>query len=118
VLVPKLAHAGLALAIGLGACLNALMLLITLRRRGVYQPRPGWPVFMLRLVPALLVLAAILIYADGRLDWIALQAHSGQRALWLTAVLGGSLLGYFGMLFLCGFRPRDFTRRRAPASAK
>ena len=42
-LVPLLAHAGLALAIGLGACLNALALLIGLLRRGVYRPRPAGP---------------------------------------------------------------------------
>ena len=38
-LVPLLAHAGSALAIGLGACLNALALLIGLLRRGVSPPR-------------------------------------------------------------------------------
>src|SRR5690606_29078850 len=56
-LVPALAHAGLALAIGLGATLNALALLIGLRRRGLYQPQAGWPAFVLRLVPGLGALA-------------------------------------------------------------
>ena len=36
-LVPRLAHAGLALSIGLGATLNALWLLLGLLRRGSYQ---------------------------------------------------------------------------------
>ena len=54
-LVPLLAHAGLA--IGLGACLNALALLIGLLRRGVYRPAPGWTRFALRLLPALAALA-------------------------------------------------------------
>lgn len=44
ILVPWLAHAGLALAIGLGACINALALLTGLRRRGVYRPGAGWGV--------------------------------------------------------------------------
>ena len=82
-LVPLLAHAGLALAIGLGACLNALALLIGLLRRGVYRPAPGWTRFALRLLPALAGLAGLLAYADGRIDWIALQAHAGLRAAWL-----------------------------------
>ena len=112
-LVPLKAHAGLALAIGLGACLNALALLIGLRRRGVYQPTPGWGRFALRLIPALAALAALLIYADGRIDWIGLQAHSGQRALWLGGVLVACSAVYFGMLLLFGFRPRDFGRRPA-----
>ena len=67
-LVPLLAHAGLALAIGLGACLNALALLIGLLRRGVYRPAPGWTRFALRLLPALAALAGLLAYADGRID--------------------------------------------------
>ena len=41
VFVPIFAHAGLALAIGLGACLNALLLFVGLRRKGVYRPRAG-----------------------------------------------------------------------------
>jgi len=111
ILVPRLAHAGLALAIGLGACLNALMLLILLLRRGVYRPGAGWGVFVLRLLPALLAMAAVLVYADRHLNWIALQAHSGERALWLAAVLVGSAATYGAVLLLCGVRPRDFKRR-------
>jgi putative peptidoglycan lipid II flippase len=117
VLVPRLAHAGLALAIALGACLNALLLLTMLHKRGVYRPSPGWPIFLLRLLPALAALTAILLYADTRLDWIALQAHSWSRAALLGAVLGASVIAYFGILFVCGFRPRDFTRRSAPVPA-
>ncbi|MBO1113093.1 murein biosynthesis integral membrane protein MurJ [Bordetella petrii] len=112
-LVPALAHAGLALAIGLGATLNALALLVGLRRRGTYQPAPGWPLFLLRLLPALAALALVLAYADQRLDWVALQAHPGQRALWLAAVLAASGAAYFAALFTCGFRLRDFGRRHA-----
>jgi len=110
-LVPLLAHAGLALAIGLGACLNALALLIGLRRRGVYQPGPGWTVFALRLLPALAALAGLLWYADDRIDWLALQSHAGLRAAWLGGVLAASGVVYFGMLLLFGFRLKDFGRR-------
>jgi putative peptidoglycan lipid II flippase len=117
VLVPKLAHAGLALAIALGACLNAFLLLAVLYKRGVYRPGTGWLPFALRLVPALAALAALLLYADARLDWIALQAHSWRRVALLAAVLGASMATYFGILVLCGFRPRDFTRRPAVAPA-
>src|SRR5690606_32529191 len=42
--VPLFAHAGLALSISVGASLNALMLLVGLRRRRSYIPQPGrWP---------------------------------------------------------------------------
>lgn len=113
VFVPLLAHAGLALAIGLGACANALALLVGLRRRGVYAPAAGWGRFILRLLPALAALAAVLCWAQSRIDWIGLQVHAGQRAAWLAAVLAASALAYFALLFAAGFRLRDFTRRGA-----
>src|SRR5690606_31484150 len=49
-LVPWLAHAGLALSIGLGALLNAGLLTKTLRSRGVYHPGAGWHRFLLRAI--------------------------------------------------------------------
>jgi putative peptidoglycan lipid II flippase len=113
ILVPWLAHAGLALSIGLGASANALTLVVLLRRRGLYAPLAGWSGFCLRLLPALAALAAVLLAADRYLDWIALAAHPGIRAAWLAAVLALAVLAYFSALFLFGFRPRDFTRRRA-----
>ena len=41
----KLQHAGLALAIGLGACINAGLLYYQLRRHKIFQPQPGWADF-------------------------------------------------------------------------
>jgi putative peptidoglycan lipid II flippase len=67
----------------------------------------------LRLLPALAALAALLWYVDGKIDWIALQAHPGLRVAWLAGVLAASGAVYFGMLLLFGFRPRDFGRRPA-----
>lgn len=113
VFVPTLAHAGLALAIGLGATINALALLIGLRRRGVYRPEAGWLLFILRMLPALAALAAVLWFADTCLDWVALQSHPAHRAFWLAAVLFACGVAYFSTLFIFGFRPRDFARRRA-----
>lgn len=112
IFVPRYAHAGLALSIGLGASVNALLLVILLRRRKLYEPQPGWWSFGFKITPALAALAAVLWTADQHLDWVALGAHPGQRVLWLGAVLLASGLAYFAALFLCGFRPIDFTRRR------
>src|SRR5690606_28561879 len=50
--VPLFAHAGLAVSISVGACLNALLLLIGLRRRGSYVPQPGWRRFGLQVAVA------------------------------------------------------------------
>ena len=108
--VPYLAVAGLALSIGLGACLNATFLYWGLRRRGIYTPKPGWLKFFLRLLPALAVMGGVAAYGATRIDWIAMQAHPLLRAgtLGLLICLCGA--AYFGTLLLAGFRFRDFKR--------
>lgn len=108
--VPLFQHAGLALAIGLGACLNAAMLFVGLRVRGVYRPRDGWLGFALRLAAALVVLGAFLAWSGARFDWLAMQATPGRRIATLGAiVVAGSAL-YFATLFAAGLRPRDLRR--------
>lgn len=112
ILVPQFAHAGLALSIGLGASVNALLLVILLCRRKLYQPASGWLSFGLRIVPALAIMSFVLWMADQKLDWVALGANPGMRVLWLCGVMVASALAYFFALFAFGFRPIDFTRRR------
>jgi len=109
--VPQLGHAGLALSIGVGALVNAACLLIGLRRNGAYTPSPGWAMFMLRVLLATTVLAAMLAWAARRIDWIGLAAHAGWRVGLLAAVLLGVALLYFALLALAGLRPRQFMRR-------
>lgn len=110
VLVPHLAHAGLALAIGLGALLNAAWLLVGLLRRRAYRPQPGWGRFALQVLVGAAALA-------GYLGWLA-QAyawtHPGarvERAAVLAAGVAGAALVYFGVLALTGLRLRQFVRK-------
>ena len=109
--VPWLGHAGLALSIGLGALVNAGLLLGGLLRRGVYRPQSGWAGFAARVLLANVALAAGLAWAAQGIDWIGLQAQWAQRAGAVAAVLGGVALLYFAVLGLCGLRPRQFMRR-------
>jgi putative peptidoglycan lipid II flippase len=111
-LVPWLAHTGLALAIGLGACLNALALYIGLRRKKIYQPASGWGVFLLRQTCALLVMAVPLWLAANQIDWIALQPTPWLRVLWLLVALAFSGTCYLLTLLGLGMRLKHF--RRAP----
>jgi putative peptidoglycan lipid II flippase len=111
VLVPWLGHAGLALSIGLGALVNAGLLLGGLLRGRIFVPHPGWLAFAWRVVLATAALSGALWWAERRIDWIALQAHEGQRAALMAAVVAGGMLLYFAVLALCGVRPRDFRRR-------
>ncbi|MGL6109956.1 MAG: murein biosynthesis integral membrane protein MurJ [Rubrivivax sp.] len=109
--VPWIGHAGLALSIGLAALVNATWLLAGLRRAGVYQPLPGWGLFMLRVTLACAALGGLLAWAARAVDWIGLQAHWGQRAGWMAAVLAGAALTYFAVLLASGLRMSHFRRR-------
>ncbi|MBC7941596.1 MAG: murein biosynthesis integral membrane protein MurJ [Chitinophagaceae bacterium] len=110
-LVPWLGHAGLALSIGLGALINAGLLLGGLLRQKVFRPRPGWRRFCLQVSVANLVLGGVLFWAGRHIDWVGLQPQGLLRAGWLAAVLAGVAMMYFGVLAACGLRPREFIRR-------
>jgi putative peptidoglycan lipid II flippase len=111
VLVPWLQHAGLALSIGLGACLNALWLLIGLMRRGSYRPAPGWGLFATRILAASSLLAVFLLLAASAVDWTGLRSHSLQRIGLMALVLLGSSAIYFVALRLFGLPLRPLLRR-------
>ncbi len=107
-----LGHAGLALSIGLAACLNAAILFYQLRKQGIYHPQPGWWAFLLKLALALTTLAAFLFLASGS-DQAWLQNNlSGRIAHLGLLVIGGASL-YFAALGLLGFRFAHFKRRAA-----
>ena len=108
--VPIFALAGLALSIGLGACLNAGFLYWGLRRRGIFTPRPGWQMFLLKLAGALCLMGGTALWLAAQFDWITLQAHPAYRAGALTATLVACAIIYFGALVAMGFRPTDFKR--------
>lgn len=111
-LIGPLKHAGLALAISLGACLNAGLLYALLRRRGVYRPQPGWAVFALKLAVAVVVMSAVLYVTTGSaFEWLA--ATASHRVLWLAAVVALGAASYFATLWALGFRLRQFTHRGA-----
>ncbi len=107
-----LQHAGLALAIGLGGCLNAALLYRKLRQAQVYRPEPGWGQFMLKLAAAIVVMCAVVAGVAGEAQWW-LEAQATARAARLAAVVLLGAGGYFAALWLFGFRLRDFVRRAA-----
>ncbi len=105
-------HAGLALAIGLGACLNAGMLYYKLRQYNIYAPQPGWSVFALKITLAVVAMSVCLWFTAGdTVLWLA--AGPSAKVVRLVAVVMLGTTAYFGALWLFGFRPRDFVRRAA-----
>ena len=111
VLVPRMAHAGLALSIGLGALVNALWLLIGLLRRGSFQPAPGWGLFGAQVAAASLLLGALLSWVSAYFPWIALGDAGGKRVLLLAAWMAVAAVLYFGVLRMAGLRVGSLVRR-------
>ena len=111
VFVPWLGHAGLALAIGMGALLNALLLLMGLLRSGAYRPRPGWLAYILRITLACVALGGALAWAAQAIDWIGLQSRWGWRVAAMAATLPAAALLYFGSLWALGLKWSSFMRR-------
>ena len=110
--IGPLQHAGLALATGLGSCLNAGLLYYLLRKRGIHQPQSGWLMFLLRLLLAVGAMGTLLWYVagDGKL-WQALSIGGRVwRLTWVVALGAGT---YFAVLWLLGFRLADFKRHEA-----
>ena len=110
--IGPLKHAGLALAIGLGACLNAWLLYLMLRKQNIYTPQAGWLVFLLKVGVSVIAMAAALHFAMGpAATWLAATWQ------WKLGMLAGMvLLGvavYGACLLALGFRLRHFSIRGA-----
>ncbi|MGQ5524897.1 murein biosynthesis integral membrane protein MurJ [Chitinimonas sp. PSY-7] len=109
-LIGPLAHAGLALSISLAACLNAGLLYLGLLKHKIYQPQPGWLVFLGKLTIAVGLMALALWGLEQVLGtWHGLPNRilAGK----LSVLIGTGALVYFAVLVALGFRPRDFSRR-------
>ena len=110
--IGPLKHAGLSLSIGLAACLNASLLYWQLRKQNIFTPQAGWGRFLIRLIIAVLVMAAALF---GMLyvmpDWA--QGNMAHRLIRLMVVVVVGVVAYFATLALLGFRVKDFARRIA-----
>ena len=106
----QLHHAGLALSIGLGACMNSAMLFYFLRKRDIYQPEPGWAKFFVKITLAVCALGIVLWFGMGTTDsW--LNSGGWARIGRLALLVVGGIAVYFTSLAVLGFRPRDFSKR-------
>ncbi len=99
-------HLALGIASALSSYLNLGLLWYWLGKTGVYQRRPGWGGYVLRLVLACAAMTAVLL---ALLHW--LPGFTGldkwQRIGCLTLLVGGGGLTYLLAMVAMGFRPRD-----------
>jgi putative peptidoglycan lipid II flippase len=108
--IGPLKHAGLSLSIGLAACLNASLLYWQLRKQDIFQPQPGWRIFLIKLFVAVIAMSAALI----GMMWLMPAWDVGgmaYRLARLAAVVAAGVIAYFAVLGLLGFRVKEFARR-------
>jgi putative peptidoglycan lipid II flippase len=108
-----LRHTGLALSIGLGACLNAGLLYYHLRRHDIYRPQPGWFLFLFKLAAAVTLMALALWLVGTRVPGVWLHGGILARALYLSGFILAGAGAYFAALWLMGFRLREYVRHGA-----
>jgi putative peptidoglycan lipid II flippase len=110
IFIGQFKHAGLALAIGLGACLNASLLYYHLRKGNYYKPHAGWGQFLIKLFVALVLMGLTLFYLKGD-STLWLEFSISKRLIYLVMlILAGSVV-YFGSLWMMGLRLQSFIRR-------
>lgn len=108
--IGPLAHAGLALSIGIAGCINAGLLFWQLRKKNYYQPAKGWGIFLLRLALAVGMMAVVLY---GLLQvmpvWEKGTMLSRLFRLAVVCLIGGA--SYFITLGLLGLRLHHFSKQ-------
>ena len=108
-LVFPLAHAGLALATSLSACLNAGLLLWILRREKGFVAGPGWPGFLGVIFLALAVMAlGLVFFVPGQPSWF--QWNMYERAVNAVLCTVAGALAYFATLRLAGIRWQNLAK--------
>ena len=108
--IVPLQHAGLALAISVGACINAGLLFWQLRSQKLFVAQPGWAKYLFKLVLAVAVMSAVLL---GLMQLMPAwdHGHMLERFLRLGGLVVAGVLAYFGMLLVLGMRLKDFARK-------
>ncbi len=115
-LIWYLAHAGLALATSLAACVNGGLLLKRLRKEKVYRPGTGWWSFLVKIGLANTAMGAALYFGAWHLEWETWSLP--QRMLQLGLWIGIGAAIYAGCLVLIGLRPKQLMMARSIQAEK
>ncbi len=114
IFVPYLAHSGLALSIGIGACINALLLLISLIKTKSYisqfSPK-NWIIFILKITIASFIIGLFMYYMNKHIDWIGMYKNPLLRITYLLASIFVMGIIYFVSLYLMKLDIRKWLRK-------
>jgi len=106
-LAPFLSYVGLALATAMSASLNAFLLYRGLKQVGVYQLSKASMLFLLKLMIASSLMAAVLYwYTPTLTDWVQLSLTVQVWRLSTLCVL--AVVAYFALLWVLGVRLQHF----------
>ncbi len=105
--VPLFSHAGLALSVGMGACFNAGVLMLTLRKRGVFTPLAGWKKLFIAIFAGAALLVVYLGVIQHYVVWTELTCAWILKVALILAVVVGAAVLYLGTLAAFGYRISD-----------
>ena len=103
-------HAGLALSTAISGFVNATLLFIGLNKLGLIKETIGWPIYLVKIVAASLIMAASIWFLNP--DDVWWQASG----IWLkVAALGGlvlsAMVAYLVVILLMGLHPRKLLKQ-------
>lgn len=110
ILIPFFQHAGLALAISIGASFNALLLFYSLKKIDSFKISVGTPLFIFKVILSGLLMGLGLLMVLPSADfWTILPLFN--RVFWLLFYTGLGVILYFLTLLIVGIRPNEFLRQ-------
>ncbi len=97
-------HAGLALATSCSSIINASLLFHTLKKKGIFQARKGWPLLLMQMGMACTAMALFILWAKADIgQWLEWKAMDRVWNLsWLIAM---AAVIYIMTLLISGARP-------------
>ena len=105
-----LQHAGLALAIGLAACINAGLLFYFLKKEKIFILNKGWIGFLIKIIISLSLMAISLFFLRGSIDqWVDYSFLQRVANLLLIISLSGAI--YFVSLKFLGLEFSSFIKK-------
>ncbi|WWP00179.1 MAG: murein biosynthesis integral membrane protein MurJ [Candidatus Dasytiphilus stammeri] len=104
----SLKQIGLSLSVSISVFLNAILLYWKLRQKNYYIPQPGWGIFLLRLIIAVIILGMVLLVLINIMPPWQNSRMIIRLLDMIIVILTGAII-YFITLLLLGFRLKDLS---------